>query len=63
MGAQHAIIVAIVTIKPNCVQGGGAPVFVVENQQALQQTAFDLEKVMDAATHEISASTLILVAH
>ncbi len=63
MSAQHAMIVAIVTTKRELLQGGGAPVFIVDDHKELQQTALTLEKIMDAATHEVNASTLILVAH
>lgn len=63
MSAQYAVIVAVVTMERDQVLSGGAPVFIVDTAEALQQTAMTLEKVMDASTHEINASTLILVAH
>lgn len=63
MCAQHAAIVAIVTTESELLQGGGAPVFIVNDLQELQSIAMTLEKILDAATHEVNASTLILVAH
>lgn len=63
MCAQHAAIVAIVTTEKELLQGGGAPVFIVNDLQELQKMAMTLEKILDAATHEVNASTLILVAH
>ncbi|MDS9471208.1 capping complex subunit for YIEGIA [Sporosarcina pasteurii] len=55
-------IVAIVTTKKEMLQGGGAPVFIVNANKELQETAMNLEKILDAETHEISPTTLILVA-
>lgn len=63
MCAQHAVIVAVVTMKKEEVLSGGAPVFIVNTEEALQETAMILEKVLDASTHEVNVSTLILVAH
>lgn len=63
MENQHAEIVAVITIKPEKVQAGGAPVFIVKDNKELQTVAMTLEKVMDAATHEIDADTLVIIAH
>lgn len=63
MSKQHAEIVAIVTTKREMLSGGGSPVFIVNEDNELQQTAMTLEKIMDASTHEVNPSTLILVAH
>lgn len=63
MSAQHAVIVAVVTMEKEKVLSGGAPIFIVDDEENLQKTAMTLEKVMDASTHEVNASTLILVAH
>ncbi|WP_438312953.1 capping complex subunit for YIEGIA [Sporosarcina sp. FA9] len=62
MGNQHAEIVAVVTITPEKVQGGGAPVFIAKDHQELQVISLTLEKIMDAAAHEIDVDTLIIVA-
>lgn len=62
MGNQHAEIIAIITIKPESLQGGGAPVFIVKDQKELQKISMTLEKIMDASAHEIEENTLIIVA-
>lgn len=63
MSANHAVIVAVVTMKQEQLLSGGAPVFIVSSPEELQETAMTLEKIMDASTHEVNPSTLILVAH
>lgn len=63
MCAQHAAIVAVVTTNKAYTHGGGAPIFVANDFEELQNTAMTLEKILDAATHEVNDSTLILVAH
>lgn len=62
MEKQHAEIVAIVTMKPETIQGGGAPVFIVEDKKGLQKISLTLEKIMDAAAQEIEEETIIIVA-
>jgi len=55
-------IVAIVTTQKERV-AGGAPIFVAGDQEELQQTAFLLEKVLDAMAHQLNEQTLIIVRH
>ena len=62
MENQHAEIVAVITMKPEAIQGGGAPVFIVKDQKELQKISMTLEKIMDASAHEIDTDTLIIVA-
>lgn len=62
MGNQHAEIVAVITMKPEAIQGGGAPVFIAENKKHLQKMSLTLEKIMDAAAQEIEEETIIIVA-
>lgn len=62
MGEQHSMIVAVITTKPENMAGGGAPLFIVDNPDALQKTSMTLEKIMDAAAHEINKETIIIVA-
>ncbi|WP_342505006.1 hypothetical protein [Sporosarcina sp. FSL K6-2383] len=62
MGNQHAEIVAIITMKPEFFQGGGAPIFIVQDQKHLQKVSLTLEKIMDAAAHEVEEGTIIIVA-
>ncbi|SDC39838.1 hypothetical protein SAMN02799630_00448 [Paenibacillus sp. UNCCL117] len=53
---------AIVTIHKEQV-AGGAPIFIVDNEQERQQTAFRLEKILDAAAHDLQNGTMIIVQH
>ncbi|MFY0543039.1 capping complex subunit for YIEGIA [Brevibacillus sp. H7] len=55
-------ILAVITTQKDRI-AGGAPIFVVENQEQLQQTAFTLEKVLDAMVHEVNEQTLVVVRH
>lgn len=63
MEGQRAGIVAVITMDPEKVQSGGAPVFIVKDNKELQKIGMTLEKIMDAAAHEIDAGTLVIVAH
>ena len=62
MSEQHSMIVAIVTTKQENIKGGGAPIFITENEESLQKVARSLEKIMDASAHEIDPDTIIIVA-
>ncbi|MED4601439.1 hypothetical protein P9314_12070 [Paenibacillus validus] len=55
-------IMAVVTLHKEKV-GGGAPIFVAENEQDQQQTAFKLEKILDASAHDLQNGTMIIVKH
>ncbi|MEJ8544888.1 capping complex subunit for YIEGIA [Brevibacillus borstelensis] len=55
-------IMAIVTTKKEQV-AGGAPIFAVEDKEKMQQTAFTLEKILNAMVHELNEDTLIIVSH
>lgn len=57
-----AKIVAVVTVKGDEV-GGGAPTFIAPDETKLQETAFLLEKVLDASAHDLKNGTIILVDH
>ena len=53
-------ILAIVTLTKERI-AGGAPIFVVDEEEELQQTAFSLEKMLDANAHDLKNGTMILV--
>ncbi|TVY11596.1 capping complex subunit for YIEGIA [Paenibacillus cremeus] len=55
-------IVAVVSMDKEKV-AGGAPIFIVESPKEQQEVAFRLEKILDAATHDLLNGTLILVDH
>ncbi len=57
-----AKIAAIIALQANNV-GGGAPIFVAETKEQQQQVAFTLEKILDAAAHELNDGIIILVHH
>ncbi|MDQ8735473.1 hypothetical protein [Paenibacillus sp. LHD-38] len=57
-----AKIVAVVSMKPETV-GGGAPIFLVESADKLEETSFLLEKILDASAHDLKNGTIILVNH
>lgn len=55
-------IVAIVVT--NSIQvDGGAPIFIAKDEEEQQQVAFRLEKILDAAAHDLRNGTIILVDH
>lgn len=55
-------IVSVVTLTKDKV-AGGAPIFIVETPEELQQTAFLLEKILNGMVHEITPQTLVIVRH
>lgn len=55
-------IVAIVTLDRDSV-AGGAPIFVAASPEEQKQTAFRLEKILDAAVHDLQNGQLIVVDH
>jgi hypothetical protein len=57
-----AQIVAVVTTQRDKV-GGGAPIFIAQDDAEQQKTAFTLEKIMDATAHDLRNGTMILVKH
>jgi hypothetical protein len=57
-----AKIVAVVSLRAESV-GGGAPIFIAENENKLEETSFLLEKILDASAHDLKNGTIILVDH
>ncbi|ANY68843.1 hypothetical protein ABEW34_07060 [Paenibacillus algorifonticola] len=57
-----ANIVAVVSSNRD-VAGGGAPIFFADNEQELEQTAFLLEKILNANAHNLKNGVIILVNH
>jgi hypothetical protein len=55
-------IMAVVTANKNQV-AGGAPIFIVHDASDLQNTAFLLEKILDASAHDLKNGVMILVDH
>ncbi|MCM3627435.1 hypothetical protein M3194_08660 [Paenibacillus glycanilyticus] len=57
-----AKIIAVVAIEHEKV-GGGAPIFIEPDEKAMQQTAFLLEKILDASAHDLKNGTIVIVNH
>lgn len=53
---------AVITVNKERI-AGGAPIFIESTHESMQQTAFTLEKILDAMVHEVSKDTLIIVRH
>lgn len=60
--ADGTSIKAVVTTKRDKV-AGGAPIFIVEDYDRMQKTAFLLEKILDAMAHELNEETMLIVKH
>lgn len=57
-----ADILAVVSMHSAKV-GGGAPIFIADDESELQKAAFLLEKILDASAHDLKNGTIILVDH
>ncbi len=57
-----AKIMAVVALDSQRI-AGGAPIFIAENAEEMQRTAFLLEKIIDATAHDLKNGTIILVDH
>lgn len=62
MSQNNAKIIAIVTTKAENVKGGGMPIFIRQTKEELQDASKNLEKILDAAAHELDESTMLIVA-
>lgn len=54
-------IVAVVTLHDQVV-GGHAPTFYVQSEEEQQELAFTLEKIMNAAAHNLKNGVFVLVS-
>lgn len=55
-------ILAVITTEKDKV-AGGAPIFIASSEDEKKQIAFRLEKIMDAAVHDLQNGQLIVVDH
>lgn len=60
--SEGSRILAVVSLHKEQI-GGGAPMFFVQKEEQLQQTASRLEKILDAAAHDLENGTIIIVKH
>lgn len=58
-----ARIVAVVSMNPDHILGGGVPVFITDNEDEREKVAFTLEKILDASAHDLVNGSIILVDH
>jgi len=56
-------ILAVVTTKRETLIGSDALAFFAESEEAQQQLAFNLEKILDASAHDLKNGSIILVDH
>jgi len=56
-------IVAVVTLDPEKVRGGGAPVFVASGPKEREKIATYLSRIMDVQVHDLENGTYVLVRH
>ncbi|WP_062107012.1 capping complex subunit for YIEGIA [Bacillus niameyensis] len=59
---KQTAIIAIVTTKAGHIQGGGSPVFIVDNNETAQKMGKRLERIMDSSAHELDENTIIIVS-
>lgn len=55
-------ILAVITTDKEMV-AGGAPIFIAKSQEEQENLAFRLEKIMDAAVHDLKNGLFIVVDH
>lgn len=58
-----AKIIAVVCRSQEAARGGGAPIFIEPDPARAEQTAFLLEKILDASAHDLKNGMFILVDH
>lgn len=55
-------IMAVITTDKEKI-GGGAPIFIANDDEEKEQIAFRLEKILDASVHDLKNGTFIVVQH
>jgi hypothetical protein len=56
-------ILAVITLKPGLVAGGGAPIFIASSREEQEKIAFYLSRIMDAMVHDLDNGVMIVVGH
>ncbi|MDC3413063.1 hypothetical protein NC797_09810 [Aquibacillus sp. 3ASR75-11] len=56
------MILAVITTNKQKVDGG-APIFLCEDKQEMDQVATDIEAIMDGISHALSEEMYIIVKH
>lgn len=55
-------ILAVITMRSDQISGG-APIFIVNNEEELENKSFLLEKILDGMAHQLDPHTMIIVRH
>jgi len=56
-------ILAVISLRPEKVQGGGAPIFWAETQEELEKNALNLSRILNGAIHDLENGVYIIVGH
>lgn len=56
-------IVAVVTLHPETIKGGGVPVFVASDEERLERMAILLSKMTRGMVHDLEGGTYVIVRH
>lgn len=56
-------ILAVITLHPDDVRGGGAPIFTVRSEEELRRVALYLSKVTNSMVHDLETGTFVIVKH
>lgn len=56
-------ILAIVTIKPEKVQGGGCPVICADNEEELQRVSLLVARILGGLVHDLENGVYFICKH
>ncbi|NMA92856.1 MAG: hypothetical protein GX973_07050 [Firmicutes bacterium] len=59
----NKLILAVVTLNHDLVSGGGAPVFLAEDQAELDRISTYLSRITGGVTHDLENGVYIVVRH
>ncbi len=57
------VIIAVVTLTPDKVLPGGAPIFVASGPEEREKVSMYLSRITDAQVHDLENGTYVLVKH
>ncbi|KAF0994733.1 capping complex subunit for YIEGIA [Geobacillus sp. TFV-3] len=59
---HEKMILAVITMNGGGV-AGGAPIFICQTKEEMEQIAANLEAILDGIAHEVAEGLLIIVKH
>ncbi|MGB9661084.1 MAG: capping complex subunit for YIEGIA [Moorellaceae bacterium] len=62
-GRGHILAVIVTRSAKEKVWGGGAPVFLAENEEEQQKLGFTFSRMLDAMAHDLENGVLVIVRH